>query len=244
MHVDIRVPYTTRPSMQRRTGPAFNAAPDAAKLHAKQQELDQHGSLLWAETELAQANRLVQRMARHCGKPSVDSIEQLAVSFQEDIAIMQHGVLQAVCFCFPSGWTPRDKIGLSLADIHRPVADNTELVKRSARLAATMTDPVLGRFQRQVWTVTANPALSNLPGTAPKSVPQTIDDLWFRWENQTTEPLGTDDVSLFFVDVNVVPLRLAWPDLGGQIVDSVNSMTDAVLDYKNLRHIKVILNTI
>ena len=240
MQVDIRVPYTTRPSMQRRRGPAFQSAPDSHKLVAKQQELAEHDTRLWAQT--ASAGELINAMANHCGKPATHNIKELALNFQEDIAIMRNGQLEAVCFCFPSGWSPSEKIGMTLAEIHRPVADGAELVNRSARLAATMADPVLGRFQRQVWTVTANPALSNLPGTAPESVPRTIDDLWFRWENQTTEPLGTDNASLFFVDVNVVPLRSVWSDLGGQIVASVNSMTDAVLDYKNLQHIKTVLN--
>jgi len=48
--------------------------------------------------------------------------------------------------------------------------------------------------------------------------------------------------SLFFVRTHVVPLLSIWTDLGSKIQDSINSMSPAVLTYKNLLHIKMILN--
>lgn len=239
MPVDIAVPYTTRPSMTKRMGPAFVLDPDQHKLSAKKQELAQHNELLWGSL----SDDLVVKAAAHCGKPLTHSIVELALNFQEDLAIMHQGRLSAVCFCFPSGWTPRSRLGLTLAEIHQPVADGEALVSRSAKLAQTMADPVLGRFQRQVWTVTVNSGLSNLPVTQISTQAHSIDDLYFRWETQTTEPLGDGTTSLFFVDVNVVPLRQVWAELGSKISASVDSMTDAVLTYKNLHQIKTILNS-
>jgi len=240
MNVDIKIPYNTRPSMTRRTGPAFNANADLQKIQLKNYELQQHSDMLWGTAQGAEP--LIRRAARHCGKPETDDIVELALCFQEDFAIMHRGHLAAVCFCFPSGWVPRHKLGLSLAEIHQPVADGQDLVRMSNRLANTMADVSLGGFKRSVWTVTASPNLNCMPGAYHVDEPRSLEDLYFRWEDQTTEPLNDGFSSLFFVDVQVVPLLSVWEQLGSSIVQSVNSMTDAVLNYKNLSKIKIILN--
>lgn len=242
MNIDIRVPYTTRPAMQRRVGQAFVQQPVETKIALKRVELATHGEALWGVTEDAEQASLIEAAARHCGRPVTNNMMDLALSFQEDLAIMHQGRLAAVCFCFPSGWRPAHKLGLTLAEIHEPVADNADLVRMSQRLAQTMADPVLGGFQRTVWTVTANPNLSNLPGAHQVATPHRFEDLYFRWETQTTEPLGDGVTSLFFVDVTVLPLQQVWSELGNRIQDSINSMSDAVLDYKHLREIKMIIN--
>ena len=95
-------------------------------------------------------------------------------------------------------------------------------------------------FRRWVWTVTVNPDLSNHPDNQKNINPTSIDDLYFRWETQTTARVD-NDTSLFFVKVDVVPLRTVWNQ---RILDSINSMSDAVLTYKNLHNIKRLLNTL
>lgn len=240
--IDIKVPYTTRPMMQRRSGPAFRVPASVNYIEAKAAEL-----VAWSDQITAQINddhtgNLVQQAALHCGKPATASIQQLAMHFQEDIAIMHCGRLQAVCFCFPSGWIPAQRLGATLAEIHQPVADGADLVRMSARLTDIMADVTLGGFQRQVWTVTANSELSNLPGRSAVPEPRSLAELYLRWETQTTEPLGDGQTSLFFVDVNVVPLQSVWAELGQRICQSVNSMSESVLAYKNLTQIKTLLN--
>jgi hypothetical protein len=97
-------------------------------------------------------------------------------------------------------------------------------------------------FRRYVWTLTSLPSLSQLP-SYQKPVPQSINDLYFRTETQTT--VGVDgEICLFFVKVNMSPLDQVWDDAGKRqmIVESINSMSDAVLDYKNLHLIKEIVN--
>jgi hypothetical protein len=81
-----------------------------------------------------------------------------------------------------------------------------------------------------------------LPSYA-RPTPQSINDLYFRTETQTTVGIG-GDICLFFVKVNMLPLQQLWddPEKRTLIVDSINSMSEAVLDYKNLGLIKRILN--
>lgn len=244
LQANIQVPYTTRPIMTKNTGELYNRQPDLFYLQEKSRELDLLGSELYGETEDAVNNQLVQRAAKFLGLRSTDSIRDLAMHFEEDLAIMYNGKLSAICFCFPSGWRPAERLGRSLTEIHGPVADNQHLVLASEKLAKTMADPVFGSFRRQVWTVTANPRLSNHPTYRSAELPRGIRDLYFRLETQTTAPLGDGVTSLFFVRVDVVPLTSVWAAYGSQIRDSVNTMTDAVLLYKNLEHIKPILNNV
>jgi hypothetical protein len=97
-------------------------------------------------------------------------------------------------------------------------------------------------FRRYVWTLTSLRSLSQLPSYT-RLTPQSINDLYFRTETQTTVGIG-GDICLFFVKVNMLPLQQLWddPEKRTLIVDSINSMSEAVLDYKNLGLIKRILN--
>ena len=97
-------------------------------------------------------------------------------------------------------------------------------------------------FRRHVWTLTSLPSLSQLPSYS-RPVPQSINDLYFRTETQTT--VGIDgEICLFFVKVDMHPLQQLWDDAVKRqmIVESFNSMSDAVLTYKNLHLIKEIVN--
>jgi hypothetical protein len=125
-----------------------------------------------------------------------------------------------------------------LGDIHKPVADGELLVKSSPGIARTMCEQP--SFRRWVWTITVNPDLSNHPDNRRDIDPQSIDDLYFRYETQTTASVDKE-TSLFFVKVEVVPLKEVW---NHRILESLNSMSDAVLTYKNLHCVKKLLNEI
>lgn len=240
----VRVPYTTTPNMVRNTGDVWKRRPNKQVLEQKRQELIRHGKDLYAQTDLAANLRLGSRALEYLGLPCWYGLQQLAMSIEEDMAIMHKGRLETIVFCFPSSWIPRERIGQTLADIHAPVADGDRLRQASPRIAETMADPAQGSFRRHVWTVTNSGALSQHPANKSDLVPNSIDDLWFRLETQTTAPLGDGDSSLFFVRVETEPLSTFWnnPEQRFMLLDSVNSMTDAVLTYKNLHHVKELLN--
>jgi len=240
----VRVPYTTAPNMVRNTGEVFNRRPDKQILELKRQELIKHNKDLYAQTDLAANLRLVGHALDYCGLPNYYGLQQLAMSIEEDIAVMHRGRLEAICFCFPSSWIPRERIGQTLAEIHAPVADGDKLRQMSQRIAETMADPAQGSFRRHVWTISNSGALSQHPASKSDLVPAGIEDLWFRLETQTTHPVGDGATSLFFVRVETEPLSIIWNDENKRrtLIESINSMTDAVLTYKNLHHIKEILN--
>lgn len=239
MNIDIKIPYTTKPSMVKNYGPISTRITDFY-YKEKLNQLDKFANDLWAISYEANQNHLIYKVSKHLGLPEKDNIVDLALCFNEDLAIMYDGILAAICFCFPSSWIPADRIGMHLSDIHRPVADNHNLVKYSDKLAKTMADPTLGSFKRQVWTLTTSSELSAHP-KIPKPEISSFDKLYFRMETQTTEPLGDGRTSLFFVRVEVFPLTDIWNQYGAVIKDSINSMSNAILDYKNLQEIKALI---
>lgn len=236
MQIDfVKTPYTTGPNMVRNTGPVFISSPDQKIIQSKKLELERYSTDLWAQSE--HVEKVISKAAEYCNVYT-DNIVDLALRLEEDIAVMYQGRLAAICFCFPSGFKPAERVGMLLGDIHKPVADGEMLVRASPGIARVMCEQP--SFRRYVWTITANPDLSNHPDNHKNTIPVSIDDLYFRYETQTTARVD-DDTSLFFVKVDVVPLRNVWNQ---KILDSINSMSDAVLEYKNLHHIKHLLNTL
>lgn len=242
----IRVPYDTRPHMSKNTGEVFNPRPNDDYVRQKYHQLNLYNCQLWGITDQARQKNLVQLAAEKCNARITDNIVNLALEFEEDIAIMHNGVLSAICFCFPSSWIPRTRLGMPLDEIHQPVGDGQYLVKASRRLTEVMSDVDLGSFRRTVWTITRTSLLSNHPDTVKiyRDIKLSLDTLNFRMETQTTCPLGDGKTSLFFVKVDVLPLSAVWFDYGERILDSINSMSPAVLEYKNLVDIKQYLNSV
>mgnify|MGYP002630935328 CR=1 FL=1 len=238
----VKIPYKTTPSMIRNTESVFELTSQAT---SKFQELDRWDTDLYASC----SEDLIQLVIDKLNIELVDfghssSIVNLALNFREDIAIMHKGILEAICFCYPSSWIPAERVGQSLTQIHAPVADNEILREKSQRIAESMATQ--HSFRRYVWTISTTSELSNHPKLVKSEVTDstTIDELFFRTETQTTMALGDNETSLFFVRVDTMPLSQLWCDIDKRqtIVASVNSMTDSVLRYKNLSKIKEIIN--
>ena len=66
-----------------------------------------------------------------------------------------------------------------------------------------------------------------------------FENLYFRLETQISTPLD-EFSSLFLVKVDVVPLRDVWDEI---ILESINSMSENIIKYKNLSEIKKFLNS-
>lgn len=231
----VTVPYVTTPHMQRWSGPLLTPVRPAVLKHKQQQ-------LALRESDLV-ANRrpdLVRRAAEILGVPLTDCVKTLALGINEDFAVLHQGQLVSICFCFPSGWVPAHKVGQTLSQIHQPVADGSVLQRMSAKIAQIMAQQSM--FRRGVWTVTTTANLSNHPAVPrPQATEQTaLEDLWFRTETQTTFALGDGESSGFLVLVECHPLNVIWQDQDRRatLMASLDSMTDAVLDYKQLRSIR------
>ena len=147
---------------------------------------------------------------------------------------MHLGNMEVVSVCFPSGWKPMDKLGKPLSKIHEPIADSEQLIEASDKLSQYMTKQEIKRW---VWTITTNNNLSEFTEINKPSL-SNFENLYFRVETQTSAPID-DETSIFFIKIDVLPLREVWSK---NILDSINSMSDNILNYKGLVEIKDFLN--
>lgn len=237
----IKIPYTTHPNMARNTGPAFNFNPSGDILEKKRGELQSWKEDLYGQIDNDVTVILLKLACMLTGKTETTDIVEFALNFDEDVVVMHRGKIQALCVCFPSGWVPKDKLGWSLTEIHSHVADGQKLAAASQRI----TEIIAGSdcFKRYVWTISNGAALNQHPKNKPTDLPKSINDLYFRVETQTTLPIGDGYSSLFFIKTDMTPLAEVFADvhLKMQILESLNSMSDAILDYKNLRFIRGLL---
>ena len=231
----VKIPYTTAPAMYKNTEQVFIQHPNLQIIKQKHIEIDRYKNDLFRQMEGVES--VIERAAKYCNVYT-DNILDFALMMEEDIAVMHKGRLAAICFCFPSGFIPSERVGLTLEEVHKPVADGDGLRRASPGIARVMTE--VPSFKRHVWTVTVNPDLSNHPSNKKDIIPKSIDDLYFRTESQTTARIDSE-TSLFFVKVDVVPLNTVYTQT---ILDSINSMSLAVLEYKNLTYIKNLLNSL
>ena len=237
MHLDfIKTPFTNNPSMQKYSGDLINKSPRSKYVAEKINQISLRESELCGETELFQKLQLLDKVSTLLEMEKFKTIKDLSTAIEEDIAVMHKGKLEAISFCFPSGWIPTEALGQDFAFLHKPVADNDLLIKSSQKLSNYMCNHTI---QRWVWNVTTIEDLSNHPAiNRPKLT--SFDDLYFRLETQISAPVD-ENTSLFLVLVEVSPLNDVW---NSSILKSINSMSDSVLDYKNLIEIKKYLNSL
>jgi len=235
----VKVPYLITPDISKYQGETFNKNPDPYYLEQKRLELDRFGDQIISI--LPSVNDSIKEVCHYLEKADMN-FKALALEFEEDIAVLKGGVLEAISFCFPSGFIPSEKIGMNFFDMHLPVADGERLRSASDKVTALISKEG-NMFRRYVWTVTALPGLSQHPALT-RPVPVSIHDLYFRTETQTTVGLA-DDVCLFLVKVEMHPLHIVWDDREKrkQLLESINSMSGETLTYKHLHQIKQLLNS-
>ncbi len=237
MHLDfIKTPFTNNPSMQKYTGHLISKLPRSKYIQEKINQISLRESELCGETELFQNLQLLDKVLTLLEMEKFNTLKDLSTEIEEDIAVMHKGKLEGISFIFPSGWIPSKALGKDFSFLHMPVADNELLMKSSDKLTKYMCKNTI---QRWVWNVTTIKALSNHPEvTRPEVV--SFENLFFRLETQTSAPVD-ENTSLFLVLVEVFPLNEVW---NSSILKSINSMTESVLEYKNLIEIKKYLNSL
>lgn len=165
-----------------------------------------------------------------------DTMTDAIEKYQEDFVVWAPDMknrlsIQMVSVCFPSGWDPNSKVNKSFAEIHEPVADNKLIMTAADSIATMITQK--GPFVRSVWTIANSLELNRHPSVKKPWSDETIDQMYYRCERQVTVPLG--DSAIFFIRTFVVPLLMVDSD---KIKESIHSMTDEILDYKDLKYVR------
>lgn len=219
----------------------------------KRDALDVHRG----RAQVGQADRSVlaamaEAYAAESGVRIAAEADALALGLQEDFVILHDEGdgfrTRFLSVCFPSNWSPADKLGLDFAAIHAPVADNA-LLQSGARGIVDMAfrqAPML----RHVWLLTPGGALAQHPETrrvrwadalaaaeAPGATGRLIDRVFFRVERQTTLPLPALRRGVFFIRVMVCPLAevlRAEAGRAAQLAEAMDSMSEAVVAYRGM----------
>ena len=173
-----------------------------------------------------------------------DAGSPLELTFDEDLAVLDGatGTIPWLCVCVPSHWAPEDKLGLDFSTLHRPVADNAALLAASQQLVALATAG--DRWERFVWTISPSSRYDQHPRRHPRAPWPAEPDAqafaqqcWLRSERQTFFPVGRGTrQAVFTIRVTLQPLPEAVRSVGSgrHLYQSLASMSQAVIDYKNL----------
>ena len=173
--------------------------------------------------------------------PEHRSAALLSLVFEEDFAVIDaSGRIPWLAVCLPSRWAPEDKVGRHFAEVHGPVADNAMLLAASDHLARLVTGAE--RWERTVWTITAEPRLHQHPDRAGASWSDDDDadalaqHASFRHERQGFIPIARQGHAVFTIHVGSEPLAqaIATRDMAQRVHDALASMSPAVLAYRGL----------
>jgi hypothetical protein len=239
----IAVPFRMQPGLRRIAGDGLRLTPldPASRLHAEKRAVLEAGCSRHAVPGFDAGPALAAIADRGPGARPGTPVE---LAFEEDFAVLDGatGTLPWLCVCVPSHWAPEDKLGLDFAALHGPVADNAVLLAASQQLVALATGGDC--WERSVWTLSPSARYDQHPRRHPRAPwPTTADPgafaggCWLRTERQVFFPVGQGTrQAVFAIRVVLRPLAEAVQtrEQAQRLHDSLASMSQAVLDYKNL----------
>lgn len=160
-----------------------------------------------AEAASAELRDIIRDEAECFENGGGSSLLEAASNAQEDLCILQkqgnHHVLTAAVMCFPSSWDVRQKIGRSIASIHGPVPEFTDVSHTVERmLSAIRIEQPLGRANFLIYT---DPELHQPrgEGIAKPIVPKA--PRYIRVERQTFRRLPETLAVVFAIHTYIVP---------------------------------------
>ena len=246
----IRNPFDMKPVFNPCKKPKFNANETDISIQAQKRiELDNLGTNIWFETPTAVKENLVEKTAAKLGLfneydnyqvlTECNDIKQLGLAIEDDVVIMHKGKLEACFVAFPSSWNAGEKVGKTLAELHEPIADNEALVRASDGIMRAMTSGQ--SYHRYTWGISSLDGYSNHP-LYEKPEFDSLDDLTFRVEHERTMTVTEGTTAVFLIHVDTYPLKEVLRTDFGLIKESIDSMSESVLQYKNLVKIKRLMN--
>ena len=246
----IRTPFDMKPVFTQCENPKFNANETDLEIQAQKKiELDNLGPDIWFETDVAKEEKLAERTAAILGLfnqhndyqlfTECNSIKDLGLAIEDDVVVMHRGKLEACFVAFPSSWNAGEKVGKTLNELHEPIADNEALLRASEGIMRAMSSGQ--SFHRYTWGISSLSGYSNHPSYERPDF-DSLDDLTFRVEHERTATVIKNTTAVFLIHVDVYPLKEVLKTDFGLIKESIDSMSDNVLEYKNLNKVKELMS--
>ncbi len=141
------------------------------------------------------------------------------------------------CVCFSSHWDLREKLGLPMADIHAPVPGLNETLGRQIDGFLRRIKPGTS-WERSNWGLSRTGELNLHPS---RQLPRldagvTLDEVWFRLEEQSLVALPASGGILFGIRLVIRPLReiKADPDARQGMIRALRTMPEPMARYKGI----------
>ena len=177
---------------------------------------------------------LIEADAQH---EACDPLEALALSIQEDFAILcagddGEGRTVALDVRFPSGWRPERLAGASFAAIHRPVPGFVD----SAAVARSMVETMIARgpYVRFVWALCTDDQLDHHPEARPSVTWGELGAWQLRVERQVSVPLPDVRASVFLIRTYLYPWHTLSSAQQTTLLSALAVMPPELRAYKGL----------
>ncbi len=174
--------------------------------------------------------------------PALHPLDAAARLVPEDLVLLVERdgrlVFGGGSVCFPNRWDLRSKLGLSMADVHAPVAQLNEQLEAPIDSFFDRLTPSRS-YWRLGWGVLDTPNwYTPLDGTAaPRPVDPAPEDLFLRVERETLRRFPKTNCVLFTIRTYVAPVLAVAGDrtVADRLADSLAALPDDVRGYKDVR---------
>ncbi len=173
------------------------------------------------------------------GRAEQHPIEWAARGVQADLCLLERDEagwrFTAAAVCFPTRWSPAEKVGLGLRAVHDPVPRYDDIAETVDRFFDRLRPGALA--WRPNWSLVGDDRL-RLPvddRQAPAEVVDPVGELWMRVERQTIRRLvGHPNAVVFTIRVHRWPLTDVLDDVDTGLAHELRTMPSDVADYKNV----------
>ena len=167
-------------------------------------------------------------------KPAYKNLfDAICSQIQEDVCIMRNDELVTNHVCLPSWWSPEEKMGMSMAEIHADIPGMEKTAYEHIWNACLHKSPYL----RYNWTLTDTPILNQHPS---KNIGKNFDrdSLFLRIERQVLQGFPELGAVLFLIRTYVGEVRTLEKEQRKTLATAIDNMTDDELHYKGLTNYK------
>jgi Protein of unknown function (DUF3445) len=228
-------PWLSMGTRALRESPLFpSAGQDREGWHRRKEELlravhdEVSVGLAGAGAVAGEAARLVSRETGRPLAPGWPPLEAAALLVPDDLVVLLRldagWRMAAGVVCFPSHWSPPEKLGLPVAAIHGPVPHYGEELGHRVDRFLDQLHPARPVWRRN-WTIHASPEL-HAPRPVTATSPVAPEDHWLRSERQVLAALPGGAGILFTIGTEQVPLAAIkdQPELAAGMANALRSM--------------------
>lgn len=141
------------------------------------------------------------------------------------------------CLCFPSHWDLHEKLGKPMAAIHSPVPGLNETLGRQIDGFLQRIKPGTS-WERANWGLSRTPELNLHPSRKPLRFDATVtlDEVWFRLEQQSLVSLPESGGILFGIKLVIIPMHEIKADTAARqgMIRALQTMPEPMAQYKGI----------